>query len=214
MPNWCYNHIEINASPDAIKKLIQNAKAPASPQHKEIVEFSYLPFVKHLLPQNYEDEWYSSYREILGSKWFPDISIFDVDTDSLTLGFDSAWAPTTTGTEHIAQWLRSHTQGEFSIIHSYEEAGMAFCGVLTVSRSGSEEQYGDMLELYLDDPILQDEADTDEFLKQIDVSREQLREWIAEAEHEDYLRFIPEFYADHSRDEDILLPPPTLLESS
>jgi len=206
MPNWCYNFVEIEASSDAINQLLQKAKGPVSPGDDEIVEFSYLPFVATALPEKYEENWYSSNCETIGSKWFPYIDVIDAEEGRLSLSFDSAWSPTTEGTERIAEWLRNQTSGDFSITHSYEELGMAFCGVLTITRDNKNEQYGDIRELEWDDPILANEEETLEFCREIGVSPEQLRKYLDQRSDQEYVRFIPEFYADHGRCEDVILP--------
>ncbi len=150
MPNWCYNTLTIAAEPHVITALRAKAQGKPSPDSEETVPFSYLPFVQEQLDAcpDFAVHWYEWMLEHVGCKGFPEIdpACLDVETDVLSMSFESPWGPPLEGTRAIAAWLRAQG-GAFSLTLTYEEPNGAFCGVFTMDEEREEDLCGEYAEL-------------------------------------------------------------------
>ena len=112
MPNWCYNNVDITATTEEHKDLLDRVSRAETADG----------FFEMLRPLG---EWdYNRSVENWGTKW--DVEPMDVDFDgtTLTTSFDSAWSPPIALYEYLAE------QG-FEVSANYYEPGMDFAGEWT-----------------------------------------------------------------------------------
>ena len=132
MPNWCNNNITIRAPKEKIEKIIKAAEKGELLNH-------FLPMPKKLkdttspTPEGSKqpvvdgfDNWYDWRVHNWGTKWdidvYPD-SISKIDDETITFGFDSAWAPPINAYDAV---IDKHP--DISITAYYHEPGMDFAG--------------------------------------------------------------------------------------
>jgi hypothetical protein len=131
MPNWCYNNVDITATTDEQKELLQrivdrgedegvfNTVRPLPEALKETVKGSgeeeQEVFVDGV------NNWYDWQVNNWGTKW--DVNPLDEDYDgtTLSLSFDSAWSPPIALYEYLVE------QG-FEVSANYYEPGMDYAG--------------------------------------------------------------------------------------
>lgn len=124
MPNWCANSVTLTHSDPA-----QVDAAIAAYQQGRLLE--------HFVPLP-GGEWdYNFCVNRWGTKW--DVGGNDADFDRLdantvTLNFDSAWAPP-------CQALEQACANGFEVEAYYHEPGMAFCGKFTGNQDGHDDDY-------------------------------------------------------------------------
>ena len=109
MPNWCYNNVDITATTDEQKDLLDRVSRAETADG----------FFEMFRPIG---EWdYNVALEKWGTKW--DVEPMDVDYDGTTLSssFDSAWSPPVALYEYLV------AQG-FEVSANYYEPGMDFAG--------------------------------------------------------------------------------------
>ena len=140
MPNWCYNNLDITATTDEQKAMLERV-SKAEPEDGFIGMFLPLPeALKETTsptPQpgqaNFKgeqpvvdgfDNWYDWQVANWGTKWDPDLQGADFDGTTLSVSFDSAWSPPMA----FYQWL--HEQG-YEVHANYYEPGMDFGGFYT-----------------------------------------------------------------------------------
>ncbi|MDF1816322.1 MAG: hypothetical protein P1V20_29250 [Verrucomicrobiales bacterium] len=196
MPNWCSNYIEISASKEAVSKLCAAARAPSCPGSKTTVEFSFLPFVEHLLPDDYENNIGETNYDLIGCKWFPQFNHMDHNGDQLHISFETPWGPSENATRHLAAWLEE-LDPEFQIIHSYEETGMAFCGLLEIDKNGERSSHGDRYEIDCAEINTDDDIDLECIISTFEISAEEIHKAAAGNSEYGYLAFYPEFFEDY-----------------
>ena len=117
MPNWCANHLTLaHDDPQMIERAVAAFTA-----ERFLNEF--IP-----IPDSEKDEnWYAWCCDNWGTKWDvgrKDGGITEVDENTVTLDFDSAWSPPLTAYETL-------TNLGFTVNATYYEPGMAFCGEYT-----------------------------------------------------------------------------------
>jgi hypothetical protein len=117
MPNWCSNIAIINAPRpviDEIRALVTD------PDH----DSQLLKWMRPIPPEE-QDNWYDWCCTNWGTKW--DITNPSVDDDSeedsITISFDTAWAPPIAAFRHWAQ-----EDGRVQYRLAYIETGMGFTG--------------------------------------------------------------------------------------
>lgn len=191
MPNWCSNYLEIHASPEAIDQLLTKAKAPPCPDSQEIVEFSFLPFVEHLIPEN--EDAFNTNCNLIGCKWFPDLNHIDREEDSVLLSFETPWSPSENATRHLASWLQQ-IDPQCQIIHSYEECGMAFCGILTITADGETHDQGDYFEIECNEVGYSDDSDLEYITEHFEITTGEIRKQAQACAEYGYLAFYPKFF--------------------
>jgi hypothetical protein len=109
MPNWCNNVACFShENPEMIAK-IANVK--------ENLFAEFFP-----IPEEQKENWYSYNLENFGTKWDVEPDIIDQEDNSITIVFDSAWSPP-------IEFYNQMLQLGFEISATYEESGMAFCGM-------------------------------------------------------------------------------------
>jgi len=200
MPNWCSNYLTIEASPEAIQALLLKANASENPYSDRIVEFSFLPFVQHLIPDNYKDNSYHLNCDVLiGCKWFPDLNHVDLDGDNhVHLSFETPWGPSILATRHLAAWIHQ-LDPNARLVHEYEEPGMAFCGLLTIDSDGEEDLHGECTEVEIGELKSAPAADLEYITRTFKITVDELRILAAnysELGDEETLYFYPDFYKD------------------
>jgi hypothetical protein len=137
MPNYCFNELVITGEKQQLVDFIQ---ANSSTEDGE--QFEPLLFSKAVPEPELEPGGWHDWRvEHWGTKWEPectdqvppreegyqtldDFWVFDDNTDSAFIGFDTAWSPPI---EWLEQVSALYPDLVFSM--SYEEPGMAFRGV-------------------------------------------------------------------------------------
>lgn len=131
MPNWCYNNLDITATNDEQKAVLEKvSKAEAADGF--ISMFLPLPeALKDTVKGSGEEaqevwvdgcnNWYDWQVQNWGTKWDPEVMDCDYDGETLTVSFDSAWAPPVA----FYEWLQE--QG-YQVSANYYEPGMDFAG--------------------------------------------------------------------------------------
>lgn len=112
MPNWCANNLTLEHSDPQMIDRVEAA----------VKEGKFLnTFVPR--PEDQEEDWYNWNVTNWGTKWDvgDEHSVHEKSPNSITLSFDSAWAPPT------AAYTIFEELG-FTVTATYYEPGMAFCG--------------------------------------------------------------------------------------
>lgn len=151
MPNWCYNNVTLKANNVGNRALLKEV-AEAANQGKEI--FNMLrPMPDHIFRGNLGAEereqygannWYDWSVAHWGTKWDTDAHVSLHDGETLTLNFDTAWAPPIELYEYLVE------QG-FSVLADYYEPGNSFAGIY---EDGDDRSYDDV-----SDDFLENDAD-------------------------------------------------------
>ena len=136
MPNWCSNNLTITASNDEQKELLKQVSS-LKPEEGFISLFFPLPAIledtisptpkdldedlrQQMISETGFDNWRDWCVHNWGTKWDPRLyGAKFIDDNTLSLSFDSAWAPP------IAFYEKLHSQG-FGVKADYYEAGMDF----------------------------------------------------------------------------------------
>ena len=109
MPNWCYNNVDITATTDEQKALLDRVSRAETADG----------FFELFRPIG---EWdYHVALEKWGTKWDVDPTDVDYDGTTLSSSFDSAWSPPIALYEYLV------AQG-FEVSANYYEPGMDFAG--------------------------------------------------------------------------------------
>jgi len=170
MPNWCYNNVTLRANNVGNRALLAEV-AEAANNGKEI--FNLLrPMPENIFRGNLgaaereehgENNWYDWSVAHWGTKWDTDAQNVFYDGETLTLCFDTAWAPPIELYEYLVE------QG-FSVLADYYEPGMCFAGIY---EDGEDRAYDDVSDEFLENDadgklldetygILQERAQYDE----------------------------------------------------
>jgi hypothetical protein len=141
MPNWCHNDIAIScpSNPKKLKVLwevIENNKDEnggrkflgslrPEPNYDDIVvPFAYPPLAGKTPTKGRNDAWWDWRVENWGTKWeIEDDGGIELDGDTITGSFLSAWSPPEEALIHFA---KEHP--DFHINLKYIEPGCGFCG--------------------------------------------------------------------------------------
>ena len=137
MPNWCFNNVDITATTDEQKDLLERVSRGEAADGffdmflplPEILRDSVSPTPDNLdsvhrnvmIAQTGHTNWYDWCVANWGTKW--DVEVMDCEFDGTTLStsFDSAWSPP------IAFYEYLKTQG-FEVSANYYEPGLDFAG--------------------------------------------------------------------------------------
>lgn len=137
MPNWCYNNLDITATTDEQKAQLERV-SKAEPADGFIGMFLPLPEIlkdttsptpddldtvqrSTMIAQTGHDNWYNWQVANWGTKWDPEVMDCDYDGETLTVSFDSAWAPPI----KFYEWL---VENGYEVNANYYEPGMDFGG--------------------------------------------------------------------------------------
>ena len=177
MPNWCYNHLEINANADYIlplKEVIQKIikENDGKKEYPKLFSLFY-PIPEELLytvgyPPSKTDEeiqaltekygagdWYEWSLKNWGCKWDAcDIDIQESNDDFIHLYFNTPWSPP------IGFYTKLANDYKVNIYATYSEEGMSFCGkwqstvkdnevFIREDDHNTDEMQGDILSRYL-----------------------------------------------------------------
>ena len=126
MPNWCQNVVTVS-HPDK-SKLDEFRQAAVNNQTKASSDF-----MNVLCPQPADvgDNWYDWNVANWGTKWDVDVYVTESADESVTLQFDSAWAPP-------IEFFRHLTEQGYNVKAYYYESGMGFAGIYD---NGQDEEY-------------------------------------------------------------------------
>jgi hypothetical protein len=119
MPNWCMNNLTITGNPEKLAAIKAAADKGEMLQHM-------VPMPKELLDTTSPSDgpnWYSWRLEHWGTKWDNGEAYGDIDGDTLSLSFDTAWGPPTAAYENY-----TNENTDIHIEAGYYEPGMAFVG--------------------------------------------------------------------------------------
>jgi hypothetical protein len=127
MPNWCQNVVTFShAEPsklDAIREAVDVARHNSGENFMNV-------FVPR--PESEKDNWYDWNVTNWGTKWDINPEISEDNGDSITLTFDSAWAPP------IEFYNTLQNELGYEVMAYYNEEGMAFAGIYD---HGSDDYY-------------------------------------------------------------------------
>ena len=111
MPNWCSNTLTLTHDEPAMIKRVE-------------ASFTEGRLLEEFVPMPEGADWYSHNIEHWGTKW--DVGdkdgIHDLSENSISLYFDSAWAPP------VSAYKKLEEMG-FTVRAMYHEPGMAFAGI-------------------------------------------------------------------------------------
>ena len=160
MPNWCMNTATISGP----KPVIDEIKAVLADPEKGLLNWM------RPMPKDQEDNWYDWCVNNWGTKWDvtePFVSD-DVEEDSVTFSFDTAWGPPITAFQHWAE-----RDGRVTYRLSYVEPGMGFVGWDSYDGEYFDEDYVE----HGADPERYWEMAGEEFGMEPDEEPEPLTEW-------------------------------------
>lgn len=166
MPNWCSNVVVIShiepSKLDDIRNAVKVAAESNGGEH----------FFNGLVPRplSEADNWYDWNVSNWGSKWDVEPQITEDTGDSITLTFESAWAPP-------IQFYNELVERDYEVRAFYDESGMAFAGVYD---NGDDQcfQYGDMTADEISDYLPEE-------LDEMFAISEQKADWESENEEDD-----------------------------
>jgi hypothetical protein len=116
MPNWCNNYVTLTGPKEKIDELIIELKK--ADERDETYQI-----LNTLRPKpEGEEDWYMWNVNHWGTKWDVSIAGYEIiDENTVSLSFDSAWAPPIA----LYEFLESE---DWSVDAFYNEEGMGFCG--------------------------------------------------------------------------------------
>jgi len=160
MPNWCMNTAVINGP----KPVIDELKAVLANPEIGLLEWM------RPMPLDQKDNWYDWCVSNWGTKWDvhePFVSD-DVEEDSITFNFDTAWGPPLEAFRH---WAERDGRVTYRLI--YIETGMGFVGWDSYDGEYFDEDYRE----HSIDPNGYWEMAREEFGIEPDEEPEPLTEW-------------------------------------
>lgn len=140
MPNWCNNTATLIIKDEAKKAevldAIQNYEDDSDKNS----------FLGYFVPEPDYDTttddvmpgWYWWRVNNWGTKWDIQLYHWDVIDDTITIGFDTAWAPPIGAYESMAE---NHG---IEVVASYYEPGCAFCGTWDNENREEHYEYGEL----------------------------------------------------------------------
>lgn len=188
MPNWCYNNLDITATNDEQKAMLERVSR-AEPEDGFIGQFIPLPEIlknttspapkdidaelqQKMIAETGHDNWYDWQVSNWGTKWDPDVMSAEFDGTTLSVSFDSAWSPPI----GFYEWLQA--QG-YEVYANYYEPGMDYGGFWI---DGDDNCISDVSEIARQD----EESWDDDFreLNEIYAIAEDIAMWDEEEEQE------------------------------
>ena len=155
MPNWCMNSLTIKGNPDKLKAILEASDKGEMLQHM-------VPMPKEYLD---DQSWYSWRLENWGTKWDAGEAYGDIDGDTLSLSFDTAWGPPTEAYENYTA-----ANEDITIEASYYEPGMCFIG-----RYDSSEELNESFEVDFGDEDWRD-----------DIPQDLIDDWDLDSEYDNW----------------------------
>jgi hypothetical protein len=126
MPNWCANVVIVSHADKS--KLDEFRQAAVDNQTKASSDFMNVLCRK---PADVGDNWYEWNVANWGTKWDVDVFVTEDTDESVTLSFDSAWAPP-------IEFFRHLTEQGYTVTGYYYESGMGFAGIY---ENGQNDEY-------------------------------------------------------------------------
>jgi hypothetical protein len=144
MPNWCQNVVIITGEETEQLDLIRNAVKKAS--ETESGENFFNELVPR--PESENENWYNWNVSNWGTKWDVEPIITEDTGFTITLSFDSAWAPP-------IEFCNKLVELGFNVLAYYNEEGMCFAGIFD---NGSDDyyEYSDMNSAEVSDTLPSD----------------------------------------------------------
>lgn len=173
MPNWCQNTVTITAPAPA------PVPAPVINDLRAVLADSDRGLLAWLrpMPADQHHRWYDWCVQNWGTKW--DITdpseVDDTEEDSITICFDTAWAPPVEAFRHWAQ-----QDGRVTCRLAYVEPGMGFVGWHGWDGEYFDEDFAD----HGTDPERYWEMAAEEFGMEPDEEPEPLTEWLVQGVQE------------------------------
>jgi len=171
MPNWCMNSLTIKGNPDKLKAILEAADNGEMLQHM-------VPMPEELKDTDGSMDgmnWYSWRLEKWGTKWDAGEAYGDIDGDTLSLSFDTAWGPPTTAYDTYTR-----ENEDMHIEAGYYEPGMGFVGTYD-SELGTDQSWDiDFTDEDWRDDLPQDVIDHWD----LDAEYDNWKEWQEEDEDE------------------------------
>lgn len=167
MPNWCQNQATISGP----KPVIDEIKVILNSTQTELLGWM------RPMPQAESENWYNWCINNWGTKWDIGGAFVQDDTeeDSVTFGFDTAWAPPIQAFRYWAE-----RDGRVTYRLSYIETGMGFVGWDSYDGEYFDEDYVE----HGQDPDRYWEMAADEFGMEPDEEPEPLTEWYTDGVRE------------------------------
>ena len=126
MPNWCQNVVVVSHADKS--KLDEFRQVAVDNQTKTSSDFMN---VLCPAPADVGDNWYDWNVSNWGTKWDVEVYVTESTDESVTLSFDSAWAPP-------IEFFRHLTEQGYNIKAYYYESGMGFAGIY---ENGQNDEY-------------------------------------------------------------------------
>jgi len=126
MPNWCANVVVVS---HADKSKLDEFRQLAMDNQTKVSA----GFMNVLLPRpaGEEESWYDWNVSNWGTKWDVDVYVTEDTDESVTLSFDSAWAPPVRFYDYL-------TEQGYTVKGYYYESGMGFAGIY---ENGQNDEY-------------------------------------------------------------------------
>lgn len=126
MPNWCHNHLSINATNN--NKTLEFLNKLYEESNKAKLNEFIIPF-----SDMGQEEWdYDSCVEHWGTKWDIDLISLDIMKDdnniNVEISYNTAWGPNILVLQKLYEKL-SELDEDCSVWSSYDEPGMNFYGI-------------------------------------------------------------------------------------
>lgn len=142
MPNWCQNVVTISHEDSTQLDVIRSAIANEAKLSES--------FLNVLVPRPLaeEENWYHWNTQHWGTKWDLDVQMTEDTGNSITLAFDSAWAPP-------VEFYNTMVERGYQVMAYYNEEGMQYAGIY----DSGEDLYFEYGELTADE--IEDELPSD-----------------------------------------------------
>ena len=128
MPNWCSNSLKLTAATDSNRKLLDELEKQFDSSDKAVIFDMIKPTPLHLLDGQ---GWYDWRIKNWGTKWDATLLQATRKKDTVTLHFETAWAPP------IEIYKVLEEEG-FKVEATYVEQGMSYAGHYKKGKDFSE----------------------------------------------------------------------------
>ena len=145
MPNWCSNVVVVSHADKS--KLDEFRQAALKNQNKEAEGFMNVLVPE---PADVGDNWYEWNVANWGTKWDVEVTVTQDTDESVTIMFESAWAPPVRFYDYL-------TEQGYTVKGYYYESGMGFAGIYEDGHDGEYNLEGDSDDVAATIPVELDE---------------------------------------------------------